>query len=169
MGKKHPNVTNISEVEPRIVEKGKRFGFTGKRMGVASGATALGCGWFEVAPGRTAFPNHYHCANEEGIYILEGKGEARIGDKTVEVGKDDYIAYPVGPEYSHSLTNTGDKPLRYLCISTQVTTEVVGYPDSKKIGAAGLYDPKKGAMGAKVLMIVKEQPSVDYYEGEKVD
>jgi len=65
MGKRHRNVTNISEVEPRVVSKGKKFGFTGKRLGQASGAVSLGCGYFEVEPWKTAVPNHYHRANEE--------------------------------------------------------------------------------------------------------
>lgn len=169
MGKKHPNVTHLSEVDPRIVEKGKKFAFTGRRLASVSGAKQLGCGWFEVPAGKTAFPRHYHCANEEGIYIIEGQAEARIGDDTVAVGQGDYIAYPVGPEYAHSLKNTGSGPLRYLCISTLHTTDVLGYPDSKKFGAVGLADPAKGVMGAKVLLLIKDQPSVDYYEGEQVD
>ncbi|MBL8013814.1 MAG: cupin domain-containing protein [Candidatus Omnitrophica bacterium] len=166
MGKKHPNVTHVSEVEPRVVQKGK-FAFMGKRLAAPSGAAQLGCGWFEVPPGKTAFPHHYHCANEEGIYILEGQGGARIGSETVNVGPGDYISYPAGPESAHSLKNTGAGPLRYLCFSTVHSTEIVGYPDSKKIAGVGCVDPKTGIMGAKVKFIIKEQPSVDYYEGEE--
>ena len=168
MGKKHPNVTNINEVEPRIVEKGTKFGFHSKRLGAASGSRELGCMWMEVAPGKTAIPNHYHCAMEEAVYILEGNAEARIGKDTVTVGAGDYIAYPTGPEYSHSLKNTGTKPLRYLCFSTMEPTDVVGYPDSKKFMAVGCVDNGNWA-GAKVRFIIKDQPSVDYYEGEAVD
>ena len=168
MGKKHPNVTNLSEVEPRVMSKGTKFGFTGKRLGPMSQAASLGCAWYEVSLGKTAFPNHYHCANEEGIFILEGGGEAKIGKDKVRVEKGDYIAYPVGPEFSHSLKNTGSSPLRYLCISTMLTTEVVGYPDSKKIGVAGLIDPVSGVMASKVRLLIKDQSSVDYYEGEDV-
>lgn len=169
MGKKHPNITNIREVEPRIGSKGTRFGFTGKRLGAASGAGMIGCSWYEVPPGKTAFPHHYHCANEEGVYILEGTGAARIGADTVAVEAGDYIAYPPGPDHAHSLKNTGTGPLRYLCLSTLLTTEVVGYPDSKKFAAVGCVDPKVGALGAKIKFIIKEQPSVDYYEGETVE
>jgi uncharacterized cupin superfamily protein len=168
MGQRHPNVTHIKEVEARVVEKGKKFAFTGKKIAAASGAAALGCGYFEVPPGRSAFPNHYHCANEEGVFILEGQAEARIGKDTVIVGQGDYIAYPVGPEFSHSIKNTGTIPLKYLCLSTMLPTEVVGYPDSKKLAAVGCADPKTGVLGAKVRFIIKEQPSVDYYEGEEI-
>ena len=45
---------------------------------------------------------------------------------------------------------------------------MVGYPDSKKIGVVGLSDPVNGVMGAKIKVIINEQPSVDYYEGEDV-
>lgn len=169
MGKKHPNVTNISEVEPRVVAKGSKFAFTGKKVGgPVSGAGMIGCSWYEVPAGKTAFPHHYHCANEEGVYILEGTGEARIGQDTITVGVGDYIAYPPGPDHAHSIKNTGNGPLRYLCLSTLLTTEVVGYPDSKKLAAVGCADPKTGVMGAKVRFIIKEQPSVDYYDGEDV-
>jgi len=168
MGKKHQNVTNLNEIEPRVVQKGTKFGFTGKRLGPSSAAKALGVSWYEIAPGRSAFPYHYHCANEEGVFILEGTGEARIGKDTVNVEKGDYIAYPIGPEYAHSLKNSGKGPLRYICFSTTQTTEVVGYPDSKKFAAAGMVDPVTGVMGAKVKFVIKEQPSVDYYEGEDV-
>ena len=83
MGKKHPNVTNIHEAEARAMGKGSKFGFKGKRLGPSSGAVSLGCSWYEVEPGKAAFPNHYHCANEEGIYILEGSGETLIGKQKV--------------------------------------------------------------------------------------
>ena len=168
MGKKHQNVTNINDVEPRIMAKGTRFGFIGKRLGPSSGAKDLGITWYEVAPGKTAFPFHFHCANEEGVFILEGIGEARIGKDKVIVEKGDYIAYPVGPECSHSIKNMGSDPLRYICFSTTHTTEVAGYPDSKKFAAVGIVDPAAGFMGGKVKFIIKEQPSVDYYEGEDV-
>ncbi len=48
------------------------------------------------------------------------------------------------------------------------TTEIVGYPDSKKLAGVGCAEPKVGVIGAKVRFIVKEQPSVDYYEGEDI-
>lgn len=166
MGKKHPNVTHVSEVEARVMSKGTKFGFQGRRLGVASGSAALGCSWYEIESGKSAFPHHYHCANEEAIFILEGSGEARIGKKAVSVGPGDYIAYPAGPDHAHSIRNTGKGPLRYLCFSTTHITEVVGYPDSNKFGVVGMADPVKGIMGAKIKMIIKDQPSVDYYEGE---
>jgi uncharacterized cupin superfamily protein len=171
MGKKHPNIVNLDEVEVRQVTKGKRFGFSGKRLGAAGGGKQLGCSWFEIEPGRKAFPHHFHCANEEALFILEGEGQLRLGESVVSVEKGDYVAMPAGPQGAHSLTNTGKQPLRYLCFSTLISTEVVVYPDSKKIAAVGSENVAKGMLGsdAWVRQTIREQPSVDYYEGEEID
>ncbi|MBL8200439.1 MAG: cupin domain-containing protein [Chromatiales bacterium] len=103
-----------------------------------------------------------HCANEESIYVLEGTGSLRIGVDEVQVGPGDYATFPVGPAHSHQLLNKGDGPLRYLCLSTMLPTEVVGYPDSKKIGAMGYTATGKPM----VRIMVREDSKVDYYGGE---
>src|SRR2546427_13010010 len=78
---------------------------------------------------------------------LEGEGSARIGDATVRLRAGDYVTFPTGPESAHILTNTGAGPLRYLCFSTLPTTEVVGYPDSKKIGAMAAASSEAAVSG----------------------
>jgi uncharacterized cupin superfamily protein len=50
----------------------------------------------EVSPGRTAWPYHYHTANEEAIYILHGAGTLRVGNVRSTVTAGDYIALPAG-------------------------------------------------------------------------
>jgi uncharacterized cupin superfamily protein len=60
------------------------------------------------------------------------------------------------------LLNTGSTPLRYLCFSTRILTEVVGYPDSQKIGALSYSDSGE----ALVRIMVRESSAVDYYDGE---
>jgi uncharacterized cupin superfamily protein len=165
--RRHPNVVNIADLEPRAVSKGTRFGFTSKRLATACGARGIGASWYEVPPGRTAFPFHYHCANEEAIYVLEGKGSLRIGKDTIEIGPGDWVTFPIGPDSAHQLANTGTAPLRYLCLSTMNTTEVVGYPDSKKVAAMSVESP--GSMTPLVRGIFKAEAQVDYYEGEPID
>lgn len=162
IARRHPNVVNIAEIEPRGFTKGERFALQTRPLGRATGARGIGCSLYEVPPGRTAFPNHYHCANEESIYVLEGSGTLRIGEDTVEVGPGDYATFPVGPGHTHQLLNTGDNPLRYLCFSTMIPTEVVGYPDSRKVGAFG--SPGTGPQWLRVM--VREGTLLDYYDGE---
>jgi uncharacterized cupin superfamily protein len=151
--RRHPNVVNLTELKTRGFEKGERFALTSGPLSRATGARGIGCSWYEVPPGKTAFPNHY---------VLEGTGTLRIGQDEVPVGPGDYATFPVGPAHTHQLLNTGTGPLRYLCFSTLLMTDVVGYPDSKKIGAMGFT-----ATGESMVRIMVRQDSgVDYYDGE---
>src|SRR5207253_2751707 len=111
--KRHPQVVNVDEVESIGRIKG-RFGATAKRLAAPAGASKIGCNWMELQPGKTSFPYHYHTGIEEGLFILAGSGELRIGKDTVAVGQGDYVAFPAGPDYAHALTNTGSQPLQYL-------------------------------------------------------
>ncbi len=163
--RRHPNVANLSELDAGTSEKGSRFGYAAKRLGQETGGSAIGCNWFEVPPGRTAFPCHYHCANEEALFVLEGNGTLRIGQDEVEVGPGDYVSFPVGPEHAHQLLNRGTAPLRYLCFSTMNKVEVVGYPDSNKLGAMAWEGPHKPAI---VRALFPNDARVDYYDGEDV-
>jgi uncharacterized cupin superfamily protein len=164
--RRHPNVVNVSEIESQTMEKGARFGCSARRLGTATGAAGIGCTWFEVQAGRTAFPAHHHHANEESLYVLEGTGMLRIGDAEVAVGAGDYATFPVGEAHTHQLVNTGDTPLRYLCFSTLNPVEVVGYPDSNKTGA--MVWPSEGQRPT-VRVLVRTGETLDYYDGERID
>lgn len=167
--RRHPNVVNVSEVEPFETSKGSKFALKVKRLGSNTGATGVGCNWFEVPPGKTAFPFHFHCGIEEALFVLEGTGTLRVGDARVKVEAGDWVSLPPGPEHAHQLLNSGTGPLRYLCLSDKTRADVVGYPDSKKIGALagpGGFDPSTPPW---VRAIVKEDAQVDYYDGESVD
>ena len=167
--RRHKQVINIDEVTARTEARGG-FGFEARRLGPDAGSRGLGCGHFELAPGKTAFPFHFHSAIEEAIYVLDGTGTMRIGGEQVAVRAGDWIGFPPGPESSHQLTNTGAAPLRYLALSgpaTPVTLDIVGYPDSKKVAYAAGVDPSKGIRGPVWLRgLHKEQPPTDYYLDE---
>jgi uncharacterized cupin superfamily protein len=163
--RRHANVVNIDELESMGRGKG-RFGIGAKRLGKPAGAKAIGINHVELQAGKTSFPYHFHTGVEEGIYILSGTGEMRIGKDTVPVKAGDYIAFPPGPDHAHTLTNTGGQAMQYLSLSNQNTTDVVGYPDSGKFLFMGLKDPSTWPEGMWVRKIVKDQESVDYWEGE---
>jgi uncharacterized cupin superfamily protein len=170
--RRHPHVVNVEEIAPDEQGQGG-FGFTRRRMGPDAGGRALGCSYFEVAPGKTAFPYHFHSALEEAIFVLEGTGTLRAGKDHVPLRSGDYVALPPGPDEAHALTNTGSMPLRYLCLSgaaIPTTLDIVGYPDSKKIAFASGVDPVKGMRaGGWVMKLIREdQPNVGYYDGEPI-
>lgn len=165
--RRHPNVINVGEVEATPRAKGTRFACLDRQLGDHTGARGLGCSWYEVPPGKVAWPFHYHTANEESLYVLEGTGTLRIGGEQVAVGPGDYVAFPVGPEHAHQLLNSGTTPLRYLCFSTMHPVEICGYPDSDKIGASARKPDRSGAMVR--VMLRGASGKVDYWDGEPTD
>ena len=168
--RRHPHVVNVAELEPRSISKGTRFGAAARSLGRATDAARIGCTHYTVEPGKTAFPHHFHCLNEEAIYVLAGHGTLRLGDTKVAVRAGDWVTLPVGPEHAHQLVNTGTSPLEYLCLSTLgIGGDIVGYPDSKKVGAMAAPSAEKAMKGEHWLrVIVREGSSVDYYDGEDV-
>ena len=65
-----------------------------------------------LAPG-TSTAAHHHPLAEEIYYILEGVGWMTIGDESRDVGPGDAIAIP--PESVHTIKNTGNETLKFLC------------------------------------------------------
>jgi uncharacterized cupin superfamily protein len=167
--RRHSQVVNLSELEGRTIGAGSKFGAMMKHLGFATGSHRIGCTWYEVPPGRAAFPHHFHCSNEESLFVLEGEGTLRIGDDTVAVRSGDYLTFPIGPKFAHQLRNTGNGPLRYLCFSTLSGAEVVGYPDSKKVGALAAPSIEAALKGEHWVRLLAFEPSkVGYYDGEEV-
>jgi len=162
---KHKYVINLSEmaVDRINAPEGSPFGGSRQRVGAHIGAQKLGYSFFNVPPGKAAFPYHTHNGNEEMIYIIDGAGVLRFGNEEVAVITGTVIACPPGAEYPHQLINTGKKDLRYLAVSTMEFPDICEYPDSNKVGAYAT-----AAVGQQVglrALYVKDK-NVDYYEGE---
>ena len=151
------NKTSLFECDDQVLDKGA-FGFRRKRLGAAAGGKGIGVSWFEIQPGKKAFPHHFHLANEEAVFVLEGEGTLRLGDEEHRIRAGDYIAFPPGPP-GHQIVNRGTVPLRYLALSTMREPEVAVYPDSKKIGVL--------ARTHGISSVHKQDAAVDYYEGEE--
>jgi uncharacterized cupin superfamily protein len=166
--RRHPNVINLRELPGNKSEKGSRFAYTSKQLAFPAGGKGIGASWYEQPPGKTAFPTHFHTANEESLFVLAGNGTVHIGSESVPIGPGDYVTFPVGPDHAHRVVNTGTEPLQYLCFSTLIPVEIVGYPDSKKIGVrAG--EPGRAFTNPWVRHLFKTETAVDYYQGETID
>ncbi len=149
--------TSVWTCEEQKLDHGG-FAFTRKRLGAAAGGQKIGTSWFELQPGKKAFPFHYHLTNEEALFVLEGEGVLRVGAEEINVRTGDYVAMPPGPP-GHQVINRSAAPLRFLALSTMIEPEVAVYPDSKKIGVL--------ARGHGLASVHKQDAAVDYYEGEE--
>lgn len=141
------------------------FGWREKGLADAVDSESLGCSLYELPPGKRSWPYHYHSANEEALFVLEGTGSLRLADEIEHIEAGDYVRFPADERGAHQLVNDSERPLRYLMISTRVTPDVTVYPDSEKIGVLTIPPPDTS----------NQQPfsgfynlddSVGYWEGE---
>jgi uncharacterized cupin superfamily protein len=163
----HPSVVSDSDLEWDEQSRGEKFGYRRKQLGSAAGSEKLGCSLYEVPPRRRAWPYHYHLANEEAIYVLEGSGMLRIGGEEIWVSEGDYVALPARAEGAHQLINSSEAGLRYLCFSTMVEPDVMVYPDSGKVGIFGGAAPGGPKEKRTLSKFLWSGAEVGYYDGEE--
>jgi uncharacterized cupin superfamily protein len=161
-----PNVIDEDDLQWADHSHGEKFGYRRKSLSNASGGERLGCSLYEVEPGRRAWPYHYHGANEEAIYVLEGSGTLRVGEDRVPLEKGSYAAFPAGAEGAHQFVNTSNGTLRYLCFSTMVEPDAMVYPDSDKVGVFVGAAPGGPREKRTLSGFFRQDEGVDYYDGE---
>ena len=113
--------------------------------------------FYELAPGKSNYPYHYHLTSEETFYIISGTGILKTPEGESEVYAGDLLFFPAGEQGAHKLTNSSDsEPLVYIDFDTVADPNVCVYPDSNKVGIYG-KDLRK---------IYRLEDNVDYYDRE---
>ena len=108
--------------------------FRRKELSTAADGDGLGCSLYELPPGKRSWPYHYHTANEEALYVLEGEGLVRTDDGEQPLRTGDYVALPANEAGAHQVVNDSDGDLRYLAVSTMNEPDVTIYPEMGKFG-----------------------------------
>ena len=163
----HPSVVGDGDLEWDEQSHGEKFGYRRKQLSRAAGDEKLGCSLYEVPPWRRAWPYHYHLANEEAIYVLEGSGTLRIGGEQVRISKGTYVALPARAKSAHQIVNDSEAVLRYLCFSTMEAPDVMVYPDSGKVGIFGGAAPGGPKEKRTFSKFLRGDAQVGYYDGEE--
>ncbi|MGH8175526.1 MAG: cupin domain-containing protein [Steroidobacter sp.] len=104
---------------------------TGYQLAKSTGLKRTGVNLARIPPGKESFVYHAHWQEEEWIYVLEGRGVARIDDVDYEVGAGDFMAFPT-PGVAHHLTNPFDQELVYLMGGENRDTDIADFPDLGK-------------------------------------
>ncbi|MEM7468593.1 MAG: cupin domain-containing protein [Pseudomonadota bacterium] len=127
-----------------------------KSLGDMTGLNAIGVHLIEIPPGFVSTEQHVHYHEEECVYVLDGVGEALIGDESVPVKAGDFIGYRAGGK-SHALKNIGESNLRCLVVGQRLPHDVADYPKLQKrifrneglpwnlVDHAAINEPKAGA------------------------
>lgn len=104
---------------------------TGTHLSREAGLQRVGVSKVKVPPGKESFIYHSHHIEEEWIYLLSGKGLARINDVEYAVSAGDFMGFPT-PDVAHHLTNPYDEDLVYLMGGEAGNVEIADFPDIGK-------------------------------------
>lgn len=98
-----------------------------RTLGIAAGLAGIGLHLIRLEPGRASTQHHWHDADEEFIYILQGRAVACLGDRRIEVGPGDFMGF-AAPSAAHSLENPFEQDLLYLVGGECNAVDLVHYP-----------------------------------------
>lgn len=151
-------IVNVDELPwTGVDDDGCRY----KRVATAAGGSRLGCSIEEVPPGQSPARYHYHAANEESMFVLEGSGTLRTPAGEHDVTPGDYVTFPAGEAGAHTVTNTSDATLRCLFFSTMREPDVVVYPDEDALSAIAGSAPGGPAEARYLAVTVPFEPAAD--------
>ena len=119
----------------------------------------LGATVYELLPGQTQCPYHFHYGNEELVLVLRGRPTLRTPDGERELQPGDAVHFPTGPDGAHQMINRTDEPTRYVIAAVNASPEVIEYPDSGKVAA--------GSREHRFWTIHRREGEVDYFDGEQ--
>ena len=154
--------------EPEFDADRKRPGFSYRRarVGRQAGSERLGASVYEVPPGESTFPYHFHVSNEEMLVVLRGRPHLRTSDGWRQLEEGEVVALPVGPDGGHQLHNRTKEPVRVLMVSEMRAPELAFYPDSGKVLVGDR--PPGGIADEDGLLFetFRLSDAADYWEGE---
>jgi uncharacterized cupin superfamily protein len=141
------------------------FSYRRAKLGAQAGAERFGASLYELEPGETSFPYHWHGGNEELLIIVAGRPHLRTEEGWRELAEGEVVSFPRGPRGAHQVSNRSDEPVRVLVISEMNAPDVVAQPDSGKLLAATRPPGGVSAEGD-VFGTWRRADEVDYWEGE---
>jgi uncharacterized cupin superfamily protein len=124
----------------------------------------LGMSLYELFPGQTQCPYHFHHGDEELILVLVGRPTLRTADGERELVPGDFAHFPKGPGGAHQMINRSDEPARYVVASSNASPEICEYPDSGKVAAFSRLESQRGD---RLVTVHRLDDEVDYIDGEE--
>ncbi len=99
-------------------------------LGDRFGLTRFGVNMTELRPGAASSLRHWHSAEDEFVYVLEGNPTlvTDAGEQILAPGM--CAGFPANSGDGHRLENRSDATVRYLEIGNRSAGEVVHYPDA---------------------------------------
>lgn len=106
------------------------------RLGAAAGSQKAGLNLGLLEAGSLPCPPHWHAAEEECFVILDGEGEALLGENWIGVRTGSVMVCPAGGGPAHAL-RAGAGGMTYLVFGQRVPGDYAYYPRSGKLNFGG--------------------------------
>lgn len=100
-----------------------------QRLGDAGGLSQFGVNLTRLAPGAASAHRHWHEAEDEFVYVLEGEVMLVEDDGETLLRTGDAAAFKAGVANGHHLVNRGDRDAVFLEVGTRSENEVCTYTD----------------------------------------
>jgi len=124
----------------------------------------LGMSVYELLPGQTQCPYHFHHGNEELILVLQGRPTLRTPDGEEQLEPGDAVHFPKGAAGAHQVINRAEEPARYVVADAHVSPELIEYPDTGKILTMARTESQRGGP---IWTVHRLDDAVDYFDGEQ--
>jgi uncharacterized cupin superfamily protein len=105
------------------------LGRSRKRLGNAVGLDQFGVNLSTLKPGAASSQRHWHAAEDELIYVLEGELVLCEDGGEITLRPGDAAGFKAGVANGHCLLNRGSADAVYLEIGSRSGREHVEYPD----------------------------------------
>ena len=98
-------------------------------LGDALGLNSFGVNLTRLNPGDWSAQRHWHSAEDEFVYILEGEATLVTDAGEQQLGPGMVAGFPAGQADGHHLVNRGDVPVLYLEVGDRRADDACHYPD----------------------------------------
>lgn len=121
-----PFVTGADPAHPVLGRGCGPYGF--RLLSDPGGLTQFGAHLERLPPGSRSAFRHWHEAEDELVYVLEGEVWL-IEDGATPLRAGEAAAWPAGSPVGHCLENRGSADALYLVVGTRAGRDVIHYPD----------------------------------------
>jgi uncharacterized cupin superfamily protein len=140
----------------------QKEGYRANYKRVKAGNLAVGV--YELLPGQTQCPYHFHHGNDELLVVLRGAPTLRTPEGDSELQSGDAVPFAAGREGAHQVYNRTAEPVRYMIAAHHVSPEIVEYPDSGKLAAMAYSESHRGGP---LRTWHRFDDGVDFFDGEE--
>ncbi len=99
----------------------------------AGGLTQFGAFIEILHPGSRSSNKHWHSAEDEMVYVLEGEITLIEGDTETMLRPGDAATFQAGVPVGHFLENRSAKATRCLVVGTRAAVDTITYPDLDRV------------------------------------